>query len=68
MLKKAMLALSAASLVALPATSADARHYHRGYYGYGYNSYGYAYPRSRTVISIGVGSPYGYGYGYGYPA
>ena len=53
MFKKIALALSAAGLVAIPATSADARH-HRSY---GYSSYGYSYPS------------YGYSrYGYSYPS
>jgi len=62
MFKKAMLALSAASMFAIPsAASAHDWGYHR--YGYGYRHY----PRSTTVISVGYGAP-AYGYGYNYPA
>src|SRR5215212_2707066 len=69
MFKKIALALSAAALVAIPAT-ADARgRHHRSYSSYGYSSYGYAYP-SYGYSNYGYGYPsYGYSnYGYGYPS
>jgi hypothetical protein len=80
MFKNAMLALSAASMIALPtAASARDRDWDHHYRNYGYHSYGDAYPRARTVVTVAApaygyygGYPaYGYGYpayGYGYPA
>ena len=81
MFTKAMLAVSAASMIALPsAASARDHHYRDGYShsyrgGYGYRGYGYG---GGTVISVGLPSygyyggygypSYGYGYGSGYPA
>lgn len=57
MFRKIALALSATSMVAVPAvTEAHGRYY--GNTGYGYPSYGYS--------GYGYGSP-AYGYNYGYP-